>query len=93
MKMNLLLTLGTFSTACAGVVTGIFGMVHADLLPFSRVFGRTTNSIIHRFAIQNLQNGLELSESAFLVTTGGLTLGMAVSFASVYTYFRLSKML
>lgn len=27
MKMNLLLTLGTFSTACGGVVTGVFGMV------------------------------------------------------------------
>jgi len=67
MKMNLLLTLGTFSTACAGVVTGVFGM--------------------------NLQNFLETSESAFLVTTGGLTIGMAASFASIYTYFRLKKML
>jgi len=67
MKMNLLLTLGTFSTACAGVVTGVFGM--------------------------NLQNFLETSESAFLVTTGGLTISMAASFASIYTYFRLKKML
>lgn len=42
---------------------------------------------------QNLQNFLETSESAFLVTTGSLTISMAASFASVYTYFRLKKML